>query len=199
MRSLLRLDASAREADSHSRRLADHYEARWRTAHSGGEVVTRDLVANPLPHLDPATIAVLYGGGQAAADPAPPGIALSDALIAELKQADDIVVSSPIYNFSMPSALKAWVDHVVRFGHTVAYGERGPVGLLGGKRACFISVRGGNPQRSPDHQLPVMRAVFAYVGIEIVEVVELEGTQSDDGELDARVQAASSAIDALFG
>lgn len=91
---------------------------------------------DPVPHLDEETIAIFYAGGEASPGAIPPGITLSDQLIGELKNADDVVVSSAVYNFGMPSALKAWIDHIVRFGHTIAPGEKGATGLLSGKRAC---------------------------------------------------------------
>ncbi len=198
MRKLLRLDASAQGPRSHSRGLADHYETRWRQRHPGGEVVTRDLARDPIPHLDEATLAVLSAGGDASEAPPPPGIVLSDRLIEELKHADDLLISSAVYNFNMPSALKAWIDHIVRFGHTVTYGDTGPVGLLLDKRACLITARGGTAQHSPDYQVPAMQAVLGYIGVRETQSVALEGTRLLDGELEARVSTARATIDDLF-
>ncbi|MBV1857200.1 MAG: NAD(P)H-dependent oxidoreductase [Nannocystaceae bacterium] len=198
MRTLLRLDASAQVAHSHSRALADYYEARWRRGHPDCEVLTRDLVRDPVPHLDEATIAAFYDGGDAGAGPVPPGLAVSDQLIGELKRADDVLISSAVYNFNMPSALKAWIDHIVRFGHTIAFGKKGPIGLLTGKRACLITARGGSRLRGPDYQLPTLQAVLAYVGIREAGNIHLEGTRSPDGELDARIAQARADIDGLF-
>lgn len=198
MRTLLRLDASSQTTQSYSRGLADYYEDRWKAYHPRGKVLTRDLVRNPVPHLDEATIAVFYAGGQSPEGETPPGITLSDHLISELKDADDVVISSAVYNFSMPSALKAWIDHIVRFGSTITLGERGPLGLLAGKRVCFLTARGGNPERSPDYQYPVLQAVFAYIGIQKTNWISLEGTRIPDDELELRVSKARSAIDDLF-
>jgi len=198
MRTLLRIDASSQTTPSHSRGLADHYEVRWRKHHPQGKVLTRDLVHDPLPHLDEATIAVFYAGGDPPREEMPPGIALSDRLIGELKEADDIVISSAVYNFGMPSALKAWIDHIVRFGSTIAPGEHGPVGLLADKQACFLTARGGTPEKSPDYQYPVLQAVFAYIGIQRTDWISLEGTRIPDGGLESRIAKARSAIDGLF-
>jgi FMN-dependent NADH-azoreductase len=198
MRTLLRIDASSQSSASYSRALANYYEMQWRKCHPAGRVLTRDLLRNPVPHLDEATIAVFYSGGDVSEGTPPRGILLSDELVSELKQADDIVVSSALYNFSMPSALKAWIDHIVRFGHTIGSGERGPVGLLTGKSACFLTARGGNPSRSPDHQYPVLEAVFALIGITETRWISLEGTRIPDGGLDARMAAAQAAIDEVF-
>jgi FMN-dependent NADH-azoreductase len=198
MKTLLRIDASSQTTPSYSRGLADYYETQWRTRHPSGRVLTRDLLREPVPHLDEATIAVFYAGGDVSEGDPPPGLRLSDQLIGELKQADDIVLSSALYNFAMPSALKAWIDHVVRFGHTIGPGDRGPVGLLLGKSACFLTARGGNPSRSPDHQYPVLQAVFSLIGIKNTRWISLEGTRIPDGELDSRLAAARAAIDEIF-
>ncbi|MGE9269766.1 MAG: FMN-dependent NADH-azoreductase [Verrucomicrobiales bacterium] len=198
MRTLLRIDASSQIEQSHSRGLADYYEARWKSLHPKGKVITRDLTRNPLPHLDEATIAIFYAGGEPMKGKIPAGIALSNQLISELKSADDVVVSSAVYNFGMPSALKAWIDHIVRFGSTITLGERGPVGLLENKRACFLTARGGTPERSPDFQYPVLQAVFAYIGIQTINWVSLEGTRMPDSGLDSRISKAEAAIDNLF-
>ncbi len=198
MRALLRLDASAQVAQSHSRSLADRYEARWRERHVGGEVLVRDLARDPVPHLNDATVAMFYGGGASIDGSGAPGVALSDQLIAELKRVDDVVISSAVYNFNMPSALKAWIDHIVRLGHTVAFAEQGPVGLLADKRACFITARGGMQATTPDYQLPALQAVFAYIGIRETEAICLEGTRIPDGGLDVRICKAHDEIDSLF-
>lgn len=198
MRTLLRLDASSQTAQSHSRALADYYEARWKQHHPEGKVITRDLVREPIPHLDEPTIATFYAGGKTPEGVIPTGIALSTQLINELKAADDIVVSSAVYNFGMPSALKAWIDHIVRFGHTIAFGEKGPAGLLSGKHACFLTARGGNADRSPDFQYPVLQAVFTYIGIRQTTWISLEGTRVQDGGLESRIGKARAKIDDLF-
>ncbi len=199
MTTLLRLDASAQTEGSRSRQLADHYETRWRQLHPEGTVIRRDLVTDPVPHLAPETVAVFYAGESTDQVPPPAGIAVSDALIDELVLADDVVVSTAIYNFSLPSALKAWVDHIVRFGKTIAYRPEGPVGLLTRRRACFLTARGGTPETSPSYAEPVLRAVFDYIGFERFDWVSLEGTRVPDGAVEARVAQACAAIDELVG
>lgn len=199
MRTLLRIDASAQSALSYSRKLADYFEVGWRARYPYGRVVKRDLAREPLPHVDEATIRVFYAGGEVAAgEVRPPGIVLSDQLIAELKAADDLIISSAVYNFGMPSALKAWMDHIVRFGHTLAQGEKGPVGLLKGKRAYLFTARGGMPERSPEYLSAVVRAVLRYIGVESIDWISLEGTRMPDGRLEERLQEARRAIDNLF-
>lgn len=197
-RVLLRIDAGYRAAGSWSRRLTDSFVTRWRECHPGGRVIVRDTGREPVPPPDEATIAAFYGSGDRFAGPVPPEIALSDRLIGELRQADDIVVGSPLYNFSVPAGLKSWIDHIVRPGHTFAAGDRGPVGLLAGRRVFLITVRGGFQDRSPDYQTPALEAVFRYIGITDIRLVSLEGTQVADGHIEVRVRAAMEAVDGLL-
>jgi len=192
MRTLLRIDASSQTTRSHSRALADHLEARWRAVYPGGRILRRNPAS--LPHLDEATIAVFYAGGATPTHDVPAGIVLSNALIAELREADDILVSSALYNFGMPSALKAWIDHIVRFGYTIGPGAHGTVGLLSGKHAFIVTARGGN---TPDYQSPVLKAVFDFIGIREQYWISLNGTRLPDGQLEERIRAAKAAIDNL--
>jgi FMN-dependent NADH-azoreductase len=195
MKTLLRIDASARHRGSHSRALADHFETIWCRANPGGQVLVRDLAVNPPPHLDEATVAIFYAGGDAGPGAAPEGIEWSDILISELNAADEVVVSSAVYNFSLPSALKAWIDHVVRFGHTIAYGAKGVTGLLEGKSVCLLTARGGTPGIGPDYQGPVLEAVFRYIGFATIRRISLEGTMIPDGQLSERIAEVRTDIE----
>jgi FMN-dependent NADH-azoreductase len=198
MKTLLRIDASARREGSYSRVLGDHYEKCWATAHPDGRVIRRDLAVDPLPHLDEATVAVLYAGGDPGDGPFPPGIVLSDTLIGELRSADQVVVSSAVYNFSITSSLKAWIDHIVRFGHTITRGENGVSGLLAGRCVCLLTARGGNAETSPEYQSATLRAVFQYIGFSRIDWISLEGTKIPDGRLEERIEGARAAVNALF-
>lgn len=198
MRTLLRIDASVRHAGSYSRALADYYLARWEAANPVGRITSRDLAATPPPHLDEDTIAVFYAGGNPGNGPIPEGIALSDILIAELKSADDVVISSALYNCNIPSSLKAWLDHIVRFGHTISAGDKGTVGLMGGKSVCVLTARGGSPAFSPDYQGPALEAIFQYLGFTRINWISLEGTKMLDDAMDSRIAKARAAVDALF-
>lgn len=198
MNTLLRIDASAQLRDSHSRALADYYQSAWIKQNPGARVIIRDLAAYPLPHLDEETISVFYRGGDPAPGRTPQGIALSDKLIVELKTATHVAVSSAVYNFNMPSSLKAWIDHIVRFGHTLSMGSRGPVGTLTGRTACLLTARGGTSISSPDFQAPSLKAVFEYIGFDRVDWVSLEGTKIPDGQSDSRLAKARTQIDELL-
>lgn len=119
MKTLLRIDASARAAGSYSRALADYVQERWQQTYPAGQIIVRDLAGAPVPHLDQATIAAF----QAATPDVPPSpnaaLALSTTLIDELRAADLVLLSTPLYNFNVPSPLKAYFDHVVRTGQTI--------------------------------------------------------------------------------
>ncbi|MBP9956771.1 MAG: FMN-dependent NADH-azoreductase [Pseudomonas sp.] len=176
MSTLLLIESSVRQRDSVSRQLSEEFVAQWRQANPGGRVLSRDLAREPLPHLD----ADLLGGWmkpaaeQSAAEQA--ALARSDQLIEELLAADVLVLGAPMYNFAIPSTLKAWLDHVLRAGVTFKYTEQGPRGLLQGKRAYVLTARGGVYAGGPlDQQEPYLRQALGFIGIDDVQFVHAEG------------------------
>lgn len=176
MSTLLLIESSVRQRDSVSRQLSEEFVAQWRQANPGGRVLSRDLAREPLPHLD----ADLLGGWmkpaaeQSAAEQA--ALARSDQLIEELLAADVLVLGAPMYNFAIPSTLKAWLDHVLRAGVTFKYTEQGPRGLLQGKRAYVLTARGGLYAGGPlDQQEPYLRQALGFIGIDDVQFVHAEG------------------------
>lgn len=191
--TLLRIDASPRGEGSHSRRLADQLEGLWRAANPLGRVVMRDLRVEPPPHLDADTIAGLRAGAGA-----PCGAPRSDALIAELAGATDLLISSPLHNLGMPSSLKAWIDHVVRVGHTIELGPEGYRGRLAGRRAYVVTACGGLPGEDDDFLLPHLRAVLRLLGWAEVEVVRLVGTALAEPERTRHARLAEAALARLF-
>lgn len=197
MKTLLRIDASARRRGSYSRRLGDHFESCWRSAHPGGVVITRDLAMEPPPHLNDETIRVFMGEGSAAGVA---GADFSERLICELRKAEEVLICSPLYNFVMPSTLKAYVDHVVRFGHTFDRDENGFHGLLHTKAAWLLTTQGGLARLGvPDFQAPALQAVLQHMGISHIHHIALEGTVNPDGELDRRLADALIGIEQWFG
>lgn len=176
MSTLLLIESSVRQRDSVSRQLSEEFVAQWRQANPGGRVLSRDLAREPLPHLD----ADLLGGWmkpaaeQSAAEQA--ALVRSDQLIEELLAADVLVLGAPMYNFAIPSTLKAWLDHVLRAGVTFKYTEQGPRGLLQGKRAYVLTARGGVYAGGPlDQQEPYLRQALGFIGIDDVQFVHAEG------------------------
>ena len=137
----------------------------------------RDVGSNPIPHLTAETVPAIRAG-IVETEAAREALELSDALIAELKAADLIVIGAPMYNFGMPSTLKAWFDHVLRARITFQYSEAGPEGLLKGKKAIVVEARAGlyseGPAASMDSQEPHIRTLLGFMGIDDVTFVRAE-------------------------
>lgn len=192
MKTLLHIDSSAQSAHSVSRNLSARVVEHWTSNNPLYRVTRRDLAREPLPHFD-ATMADAYF--------TPPDqrnaeqndvIAESDQLIGELEAADVIVIGVPMYNFGIPSTLKAWIDHVARAGRTFQYTEQGPQGLLRGKKAIVASARGGRYTGSPlDHQEPYLKTVLNFLGIEDISFIRAEGLAM--GDEDARADVLKNA------
>jgi FMN-dependent NADH-azoreductase len=177
MSNLLVLNSSISGEASVSRILVAHAVAQFTRRDPDAKVVIRDLGANPVPHLLPETVAGVRG--QAAATPAEvEARALSDELIAELRAADTIIIGAPMYNFSIPTTLRSWFDHVLRAGETFRYSEAGPEGLLTGKKVIVVESRGGlysdGPAQAIDFQEPYLRQLLGFVGLTDVTFVHAE-------------------------
>lgn len=176
MSNVLIIESSARQQGSFSRQLTQQFVSQWQAAHPADQVTLRDLALNPVPHLD----AKLLGGwmkpeAQRNADEQS-SLQRSNELTDELLAADVLMLAAPMYNFAIPSTLKAWLDHVLRAGVTFKYTETGPQGLLTGKKAYVLTARGGLYAGSTsDHQEPYLRQVLAFVGIHDVTFIHAEG------------------------
>lgn len=176
MSNVLIIESSARQQGSFSRQLTQQFVSQWQAAHPADQVTLRDLALNPVPHLD----ANLLGGwmkpeAQRNADEQS-SLQRSNELTDELLAADVLMLAAPMYNFAIPSTLKAWLDHVLRAGVTFKYTETGPQGLLSGKRAYVLTARGGIYAGSTaDHQEPYLRQVMGFIGIHDVTFIHAEG------------------------
>lgn len=177
MRNVLVLKNSVLGAASASNQLIDKAIADFDLT-AGAKVTVRDLGAQPVPHLSGNAAAALRGGESQNSEQATARV-LSDALIAELNAADTLIIGAPMYNFGMPSTLKAWFDYVLRAGVTFSYSEAGPKGLVIGKRAIVLLTRGGVYSEGPavgmDSQEPHIRNLLAFIGITDVLFVRAEG------------------------
>ncbi|WP_179378331.1 FMN-dependent NADH-azoreductase [Jannaschia marina] len=177
MPRILRIDASARTEGSVTRGLLDEIEA-----HLGGETTRRDLARDPLPLIDGDWVAANFTPADARSDEQKQTLALSDALVGEVTAADTLLIGLPIYNFSVPGALKAWIDLVARAGLTFKYTDTGPVGLLSGKRAIVAVASGGTPMGSDiDFATGYLRHVLGFIGIDDVTFVAADA-QAQKGE-----------------
>jgi len=190
MNSILNLNSSIFGDGGQSSRLAEQFIAQFPAA----RVVRRDLSKNPLPHLDAERFGAFLSQPETRTPAQQQVLNDSDALIAELKEADTLVVGLPMYNFGIPSPLKAYFDHVARAGVTFKYTEKGAVGLLNGKKAYVFAARGGLYQGTPrDTQTAYVRDFLAFLGITDVQFVYAEGlaiSEASKVESLARAQSA---------
>lgn len=200
MPNILVLNSSAAGADSVSRLLTDDAVDQLRRHRPHAAVVTRDLAADPIPHLAPDGV----NGVRTPNAVTPAEIAarkLSDELIAELRAADTIVIGAPMYNFGLPSTLKAWFDHVLRAGETFSYSEAGPKGLLEGKTVIVVEARGGlyseGPGQAADFQEPYLRHLLAFIGLTDVTFVRAEKLGFGPEARAAAIAAARAQISGL--
>ena len=174
---LLQIDSSAR-AGSVTRRLTAKFAEDWRTNQPTGEVIHRDLATTMLPlitddwsatRIEPSKLTPAHRNY----------LSTSDALIEEVQAADTLVIGAPMYNFAIPSLLKAWIDQIVRIGKTVGYGPHGPHGLLGNKKVFVVTARGGayekgTPRANFDFQEPYLRHIFGFIGLTDVTLIHAE-------------------------
>ncbi|HVB49157.1 MAG TPA: NAD(P)H-dependent oxidoreductase [Burkholderiales bacterium] len=195
MKTLLQLNSSLYAGDGQSSRIASQFVALWRAANPGATVLVRDLAREPVPHLDAERFAAFLAKEEARDASQQAVIAYSDTLIGELQRADVIVLGLPMYNFGLPSTLKAYFDHVARAGITFRYTDHGPVGLLTGKQAYVFAARGGQYAGTPrDTQTPYVRDFLRFLGIDEVEFVYAEGLAIGDASRQAALAQAQSAI-----
>jgi FMN-dependent NADH-azoreductase len=197
-KNLLQINTSLFSDQGQSSRLAQQFVERWQQAEPDGRVIVRDLSTNPVPHLTAERFQAFLA---TAADRSPEQVAIaaeSDALVDELRQADVVVFGLPMYNFGIPSTLKAWIDHVARAGQTFKYTENGPVGLLQDRPVYLFAARGGLYHGTPrDTQSAYMTHFLNFIGIRNIEFVYAEGLAlGEQPRLDA-LHRASTIIDRL--
>ena len=176
MSTLLQINASLFSHQGQSSQLNDAFVVAWKQNHPEGKVVSRDLAAEPVPHLDAERFLSFLAKPEERNDKQQAVVAFSDALIEEVRQADVIALGLPMYNFGIPSGLKAYFDHIARAGVTFKYTENGPVGLLTGKKVYVFAARGGMyAGTAKDSQTTYVRDFLGFIGITDVEFVYAEG------------------------
>lgn len=191
MSTLLKINASLFSSHGQSSQLTERFVTTWLDNHAGASVVTRDLAAEPVPHLDGARFMSFLAKPEERSAEQQAVVAFSDALIAEVQNADVIVIGLPMYNFGVPSTLKAYFDHIARAGVTFKYTATGPEGLLTGKKAYILAARGGMYAGTPkDSQTTYVRDFLAFLGITDVEFVYAEGLNMGDDSKSAALAAA---------
>lgn len=204
MTTILRLDASSRDSGSVSRLVGDHLEAKLLAATPGATVVRRDLAAAALPHIANTTIAGFYTPADQMTPDLRAATALSDQLIGELKSADILLLTTPMYNFSLPSALKAWIDQISRIGHTFAYDGTSFSGLLKVKTAyiaCAYGAAGyaeGQPFRAANFVEPYLRFLLTFLGVAEVRFFNVEATTAGEAAVTANLATAQRDVDTML-
>jgi FMN-dependent NADH-azoreductase len=181
MPTLLYISTSPRGDYSISRQLGNAAVDAWKARNPEGRVIKRDLARTPLTFVDLDWIAGAYSPPEHHNENHKRALVLSDELVAEIQAADEIVVATPMYNFAVPAALKAWIDHVVRAGKTFRYTAAGtPEGLLAGKKVVAIIASGGSYKEARltalDHEVPYLRFIFGFMGITDVQFIQASGT-----------------------
>lgn len=198
MKTLLQIRSSIFSDNGQSSQLANRFVEAWKKANPGGKVVVRDLAREPVPHLDGARFGAFLSKPDARTPEQAEVIRYSDALIQELKDADIVVLGLPMYNFGIPSTLKAYFDHVARVGVTFKYTDKGPVGLLTGKQAFVFAARGGLYAGTPrDTQTGYVRDFLAFIGLDDIEFVYAEGLAISPQSKEQGLSKAHAHVDRL--
>lgn len=181
MSKLVHIKASIFGDNGQSSQLAAKFIEQWKSKNPDGEVVVRDLVADAVPHLDGAIVGALMASDGERSSEQQAIVDRSDALIAELNDADEIVIGVPMYNFGVPTQMKAYFDLIARAGVTFRYTETGPVGLMQDKPVYLFATRGGLYRDSgQDFQIPFVKQFLSFIGYNQVETIYAEGLSMGD-------------------
>ena len=182
--NILHIISSPRKEASASIQLGNGIIDKLQAAHPGSKVVVHDLASHPFPHLEEATLQSFFTPAEGRSPEHAAAVKHSDDAIQEIKDADVIVIGAPLYNFGIPSTLKAWVDHIARAGITFRYTATGPEGLITGKKVYVAMSSGGiyseGPSAGYDFVAPYLKAVLGFLGMTDVTVVRAEGLAIPD-------------------
>ena len=173
---ILQVNASIRPEGANSTRLANDIVARLQAANPNARLTVRDLGADPHPMLDAAALGALFTPAEQRTPAQAARVALDDALIAEVKAADVLVLGVPMYNFGIPAQLKNWFDAITRAGVTFRYTESGPEGFLTGRKVYVALARGGRYRGTAnDTQMPYLKLILGFLGMTDVHFIYAEG------------------------
>lgn len=198
MSQLLHIDSSILGSNSVSRQLTAQIVASWRAAHPATEVSYLDLAVDTPSHLSADSLGFRMPAGSAElSDVQKRENAISEALVSQFLAADVVVMGAPLYNFSIPTQLKAWIDRVAQVGRTFKYTDKGPVGLAGGKTIIVASARGGvystsDAGNAMEHQESYLKTVFGFFGVTDVRFVRAEGLAMGEAAKAAALAAAQA-------
>jgi FMN-dependent NADH-azoreductase len=203
MSKLLFVKSSLFGQDGKSTQIASEFVEALRRVRPGITVVERNLDADSIPHLSGATMAALMTPSEKRTKDQDQAVAFADSLIEEVESADTLVLAVPMYNFSVPSTFKAWIDHITRAGRTFRYGAAGPEGLLKGKKVFLIVSRGGvytgdSPAKPLDFQEPYLRSMLGFLGLDDLTFIHVEGLQVSPESAAAGLDRARKAISVVL-
>lgn len=198
--NLLHISSSLFSDSGKSTELSQNFIDLWQKTNPKSRVKVRDLAQHPVPHLDAATFQAAAVSSPARTTEQQAQAQLADELIEELHETDVLILSVPMYNFGIPSTLKAWIDHIARAGATFKYTENGPEGLLRGKTAYVMCARGGAYKDTPkDTQTPYLKTLLGFLGIEDVHFIFAEKLSMGSPGADDVMGNAKSEIEQLIG
>ncbi|MBO9155198.1 FMN-dependent NADH-azoreductase [Chitinophaga sp. GCM10012297] len=176
---ILHLISSPKQEGSFSVQLGNDIVAKLQSKYPGSTVVTRNLGATPFPHLEEVHFTSFFTPAEARTDMQVNALKHSDEAVAQLMEADIIVIGVPVYNFAIHSSLKTWIDHVVRAGVTFKYGENGPEGLVNGKKVYLAISSGGvfsdDSRNGLDFSEPYLKAILGFIGLKDITTYRVEG------------------------
>lgn len=199
MTQLLHIESSVFGPGGQSTQLAKAFLARWTARYPETQVTTRDLAANPIPHLDATAISGFMSPPEERDAEQIAAVERSAGLIDEVRTADVILIGMPMYNLGVPSTFKSWIDYIARAGETFRYTEAGPEGLLKGKKVYVVTARGGVYQDTPyDTQTPYIRGILGLMGITDITFVGAEGLAMGDDAKAAAIAGAHTRIAELI-
>jgi FMN-dependent NADH-azoreductase len=204
MTHLLQIDSSPRGQRSHSRQLTREFVEAWKHQHPGDTVTYRDLGRNPVPHIDEMTIAAAYTPPEQRTSELQAAISFSDSLVDEFLAADFYVLGVPMYNFSIPSTLKAYIDQIVRIGRTFAFQPENVANpyqpLVANKKMVIISARGGSGfgaggrAERMNYQTPYLATIFGFIGVTDLTFIDLENGESNAPQFADSIAATRAQI-----
>lgn len=204
MAHLLHIDSSPRGTRSQSRRMTKEFVEKWQLAHPNDTVTYRDIGRHPVPHVDESWIAAAFSSPEQHTPELQKAISISDQLVDEFLAADIYVIGVPMYNFSVPSTFKAYIDQIVRVGRTVAFEPNDSVNvfkpLVLGKKMFIVEARGdsgfhpGGKYEKMNHHDPYLVTVFGFIGITDITFIHVENEEYGGDKLAESVARASTKI-----
>ncbi len=202
MSNILLVLSSPRGEEAYSTQVARDLVAKLRAGDPAAVVTVRDVARDPLPHVGEAFVNAIRSPTGPSTEAERAVVEKSNALVDELLAADVVVIAAPMYNFGVPSTLKAWIDHVARAGRTFRYTENGPEGLAKDKRAFLVLSRGGvystGPAQRLEHQGTYLRALLGFLGITDVRTIDIEGVAFGPEAAERALNAAHTKIPTLL-